>query len=799
MSRVIGRKVGLSKAQLSQDQPVRTNGSTTSPSIQISKNTTTNLDHTLSRNLSQTLLTAEPPLKCDSNSITPSSSPSKIHNSRLSAKEDQETDFPTELKLSSPFLINTRTRSPSYSNINNTRSRSVSDLRVNGKQEDDSPSPFISLSPLRMEMEGERDGIKKERISDRSLKTSDLSKEDNDDDDDEEGVLPSTTGLESLQAVTDLVCPICQEAMITLFQLNQHIDDVHLNGKINPTPVNRIPRTNSESFTSPLQDQSLDLSMILKKTNEYKVKIQDAIPKQLQSRLDSFLENNTNNLNIAQLSLNSTNNTLLIDGQSQRNIEVTRRHWRKQIPNQRCSHENCRKVLNLKSGVIHCRSCGFIYCGEHTRYWAKLTENAEFLRHSPEDQGEEIGIWSRICQKCYTSQTWYEDLADSRDLTARFKKLRDAKSEESKIQEVKLTNRIKDLIKGLQTLADLTKPQRSLMSTFASIKSTSSKRSNLEKSLVPWQDETHITNCPYCMQSFGYLLRKHHCRGCGIVVCGDNLTNCSKNFEVQELLNMLDEYIIRVDDAVKGHRILLCKGCSGILVSAKRSRNGEILRDLGIFSSIFANLEILLNHKKATEVHSARLSQLITNLRSTDSATPTELLQVEKLRTCVTSSLKQYCVKTKEILTIRPKTADQQSLLFSIRQTSTEFIHETTTLIKSLQKLLKELPTTTDQSLQLSSESSSSSPIPPLLGASPESLVLPARQISIEQAHHIKSLRESLLVLHEQTYLIQGQIEQSTNQRKFDEVTVLKGNIEELEREVDGIRTELKELGDEGL
>jgi hypothetical protein len=34
---------------------------------------------------------------------------------------------------------------------------------------------------------------------------------------------------------------------------------------------------------------------------------------------------------------------------------------------------------------------------------------------------------------------------------------------------------------------------------------------------VPWKDGS---NCSICKAAFGLLLRKHHCRNCGDVVCG---------------------------------------------------------------------------------------------------------------------------------------------------------------------------------------------------------------------------------------------------------------------------------------
>ena len=56
-----------------------------------------------------------------------------------------------------------------------------------------------------------------------------------------------------------------------------------------------------------------------------------------------------------------------------------------------------------------------------------------------------------------------------------------------------------------------------------------SLRKQLEQSIVTWEDDASITQCPFCQQEFtSYTFRRHHCRLCGRVVCGDPLTDCSR-------------------------------------------------------------------------------------------------------------------------------------------------------------------------------------------------------------------------------------------------------------------------------
>lgn len=56
-----------------------------------------------------------------------------------------------------------------------------------------------------------------------------------------------------------------------------------------------------------------------------------------------------------------------------------------------------------------------------------------------------------------------------------------------------------------------------------------SYRKALEQSVVTWEDDASVTRCRFCQQEFSnYIFRRHHCRVCGHVVCGDLSTDCSK-------------------------------------------------------------------------------------------------------------------------------------------------------------------------------------------------------------------------------------------------------------------------------
>ena len=45
--------------------------------------------------------------------------------------------------------------------------------------------------------------------------------------------------------------------------------------------------------------------------------------------------------------------------------------------------------------------------------------------------------------------------------------------------------------------------------------------SSRKYSVPPWQSDSDVGECPVCGRTFGFLFRRHHCRKCGRVVCGE--------------------------------------------------------------------------------------------------------------------------------------------------------------------------------------------------------------------------------------------------------------------------------------
>lgn len=199
---------------------------------------------------------------------------------------------------------------------------------------------------------------------------------------------------------------------------------------------------------------------------------------------------------------------------------VARDHWQKSSAHDTCAEPTCGKRLTAANGSVNCRHCGRLFCEEHTMYQMKLSRSAQ---HEPIR-----GVWCRVCETCYKSREGYNDKDGLwRDHTTEFAKLRQ-KTVDNKLLEVsRLEKRLTRLTQLLANpLSEI--PLQAVNKRWSLSWNQLDPVKALEQSVVAWQDDASVVQCPYCQQEFtSYTFRRHHCRTCGKVVCGDAATNCS--------------------------------------------------------------------------------------------------------------------------------------------------------------------------------------------------------------------------------------------------------------------------------
>lgn len=294
--------------------------------------------------------------------------------------------------------------------------------------------------------------------------------------------------LSSFQSGDLLLCPICSEEMLTLTQLNQHLDDSHASddtagavlGWLHKTQKKIVGFTKSKSLTG--------LNEILSPQSANNESRPEFI-----GNVDEIIANGK---------------TPLI----QREYSILRDHWQKETGNDQCSKPNCRRGLGIRNGKQNCRKCGKLYCDTHCNLSMKLSMSA---RHDPLN-----GVWSRVCESCFTGKEGYKDhhgvFVNKTDLfLAKRKKVVKNITLESNLLEKRVEKLTKLYLENPQSSksSPSTSSWRSSMSSLNKVKVD-------ERSIVKWEDDQSVLSCPMCQTPFTLTFRRHHCRLDGRIICG---------------------------------------------------------------------------------------------------------------------------------------------------------------------------------------------------------------------------------------------------------------------------------------
>ncbi|KAF3491023.1 vacuolar segregation protein [Arthroderma uncinatum] len=202
--------------------------------------------------------------------------------------------------------------------------------------------------------------------------------------------------------------PVCQQrlpsltgvklaGLVTLLQLNRHLDDVHRN----------------------LEDeQQVEVKDWFQTQVDKAKRFQPlAVLNQKLKGLEVF-ESNYNTQPLPPSARPTAESSV---SESPKPIDaddlITKSHWQQRSGHDVCLEPMCEKRLTVTNGCINCRKCGRLFCEDHTMYQMKLSRSAQ---HEPVR-----GFWCRVCETCYKSREGYIDFTGAeRDHSETFKALR---------------------------------------------------------------------------------------------------------------------------------------------------------------------------------------------------------------------------------------------------------------------------------------------------------------------------------------------------------------------------------------
>lgn len=546
----------------------------------------------------------------------------------------------------------------------------------------------------------------------------------------------------------ELICPLCDEGMINLYQLNQHIDDVH-----NGEAENQLPEvTITDASISKLINNDF-INTDIKKWFLHKVLDDKAghLPKKKSLNLDLLDSNKGFSLSDGR---KSPTPTIRSETASPSKINrISRTHWKHPSSGVTCSFHGCDKVLNVKNGIVNCRKCGLLYCNQHSAYKIRLRNTKE----EPAYDTTYNGVLSRCCETCYydKSDLIAGTVVNHRDLTKQFKSQRQREIEDKELQRNKIIKRFINLSSQLV--------QEREQSWF-----TRSSQQNSE-----W---IRTDNCTICFVQFNLLVRRHHCRLCGESVCDDAYgvrQNCSIMVPLNKLLDILphlsySQEVLEtpITDNVK---FRCCVNCKNLLLHDWKLSNKNLEDPTAV--EIFQLYDTLLLMKGQVELLLSKFEQLISS--GDDSAISKhrmKLIKGLKEFENLVLILKQRFFGGSAKLLVLPEYHLHQQILLNMYQGLIEFLQENFLKFKSLNDQLQ-------------------------VEEPPKAIEAPAEVQSALTKKQIRELREQLMVMNEQKFLVEQMIQDNIKMRKFEELDSLTENKNELHGIIAELERKLGEFG----
>ncbi|PGG95733.1 hypothetical protein AJ79_09906 [Helicocarpus griseus UAMH5409] len=574
-----------------------------------------------------------------------------------------------------------------------------------------------------------------------------------------------------------LACPICNEEMLTLLQLNRHLDDTHANLE---------------------DDRQIEVKDWFQIQVEKAKRFQPlAVLNQKLKGLDVFESNHNVPLSVAAPNRTPSGQIAHEPPRIPDPDEVvTREHWQPRGLYDVCLEPMCQKRLTVTTGSVNCRKCGKLFCEDHTMYQMKLSRSAQ---HEPVR-----GFWCRVCETCYKSREGYNDhnVGQERNQTSRFAEIRGQKVDKAFLEVSRLEKRLTRLTQLLSTL-----PADQIQSGASKrwpIAWQNDERKKLEQSVVSWQDDASVPRCPFCQQDFtSYTFRRHHCRTCGRVVCGDPVTGCSSEIGLEIAPNSQ----VSEKPTVTGQRlsidIRLCKECKSTIFDQKDFAQ-DLLReppDLRAYRN-------LIQFEKGIRLLLPRFQKLLAALQDPENPpSPNQLSDASKVRRRLMDSFAQYDTAARRIRDLPTQSATQSKLQKAVYHQATNFLHLHMLPLKSLPKVLKHatphgnrppinnnnIANGTNNALASIRYGNRDNANSTTSLASDNSSAISA--LETEE----KSLRERLIVLEEQKFFVSEMIADANRRRKYDEASSLAQNAEDLSKEIDHVNGMIGQLDFEGV
>ncbi|KAH8678877.1 FYVE zinc finger-domain-containing protein [Tricladium varicosporioides] len=559
-------------------------------------------------------------------------------------------------------------------------------------------------------------------------------------------------------ASSKLVCPICNEEMMTLLQLNRHLDDDHQ--ELPEVEQNEVKNWFDKQVVKAKKFQPL------------------AVINQKLKGLDVF---ESNEAGAPASSLPNTISSNRISTPEPRRPDpdevVTRAHWQKPGYGDLCTEPSCGKRLGSVNGNVNCRKCGRLFCEDHTMYQMKLSRSAH---HEPVR-----GFWCRCCETCFKSREGYNDHNGfTRDYTSDFQAMRRKTVDKAYLEVSRLEKR---LTKLTQLLANPPEEVPGANGGIMSLSGQKNQRKILEQSVVTWEEDARVIKCPFCQQEFGsWSFRRHHCRLCGRVVCSDPRTGCSSEVGLN----------VAPKKATGGLNldVRMCRDCKSTIFSKK-----DFAAEVSHKPPDQRAYENLIQFEKGIRLLLPNFQRLLLALQDPDKPpSHIQLMEASKVRKRLIDSFGKYDLAAKRVRDLPTASPTQLKLQKSIYQQSANFLSLHMLPLKALPKILKHASPHGANGNGLPTNGRSALAAIKYNDIDNASQISSSSAVSVMEAEE-KELKERLIVLEEQKFFVGEMIADANKRRKFDEAAALQSNLQDLSKEIDSVNGMLGQLDFAGV
>ncbi|KAK3708035.1 carboxypeptidase Y-deficient [Vermiconidia calcicola] len=458
---------------------------------------------------------------------------------------------------------------------------------------------------------------------------------------------------------------------------------------------------------------------------------------------------------------------------------ITRAHWQRPTGRDVCADPMCGRTLGGAAGQVNCRHCGRLFCDEHTMYQMKLSRSAQ---HEPVR-----GLWYRVCETCFKTREGYnEHTGHERSHMEYFKATRRKTVDKQYLETSRLETRLTRLT---QLLADPPPPESRQRSLWSSITGDKDHIRSLEQTIVPWEEDASVVECPYCQQPFSqYTFRRHHCRTCGRVICADPATGCST------------EIVLDVDQKKSAAKVAIdvrmCKDCQRTIFS-----KADFARALATQPADQRAYHNLVQFEHGIRLLLPKFQRLLLSLQDPENPPPpAQLAEASKVRKRLIDAFTQYDVAARRIRDLPTNSPTQARLQKAIYNQAVNFLHLHMLPLKSIPKIMKRATMNDKLAPNDKRQSALSSISYNGLANGNGSRPTSSRNSSVSSVAvtaletEEKELRERLIVLEEQKFFVSDMIADANKRRRFDEVASLAQNVEDLSREIDQIQGQLAQM-----